>query len=81
MQPIEFDFNYFRNFIKNKNYLGALNAFEYAIKISPKMPILYVKLAETLSKLGRFPKAVDKATMVILILFSIVNQAKSQDSN
>lgn len=47
------------------NYQGALNAFDYATKISPKMPSLYVRLADTHLKLGHYPKAIDKATIVM----------------
>lgn len=46
--------------------------------MSPKMAEIYVRLAETLLKLERYPKAIDKATIVITTQsFSFKNNTAS----
>ncbi|KAL1501698.1 hypothetical protein ABEB36_006980 [Hypothenemus hampei] len=54
-----------QEFLKTKNYLGAISAFSFGIKISPNFVDLYLARSEVHLLIGNFSRAVDDCTKAL----------------
>ncbi|KAF7282720.1 dynein axonemal assembly factor 4 [Rhynchophorus ferrugineus] len=57
-----------REFLKIDNYLGAISALSFGIKLSPKFVDLYIARSEAHLKCGNFKRSVDDCTEALILL-------------
>ncbi|CAG9768013.1 unnamed protein product [Ceutorhynchus assimilis] len=57
-----------REFLKNKNYLGAISAFSFGIKLSPEFVDLYIVRSEAHLAIGNFSRVTDDCSEALKLL-------------
>ncbi|XP_019871374.1 dynein axonemal assembly factor 4-like [Aethina tumida] len=57
-----------KEFMKNDNFLGAISAFSYGIKLSDKFVDLYIARSEAHMKVGNFNRAVNDCSSALNLL-------------